>query len=637
MCQPLSPHPFGAAGAACLRDDDVEACCFDSTLLPKRHMLSHRSCPRGPARHSAAHRTQAASTAAALRVVLPGVVVSPGFVVCCSPASSSAARLHGERTLLHAADAPSSAAAGSASHHIVRICAAPGPRTMQACRPLAPACSSPGSAFVRARRWRMERPTTASAPRAATTEVAESLHLIRFPAGTTEVRRCCCRRCRRCLLPAVAACRPSLQPPTADGGALSIRKLNTAAATGGCRASSGRRLELAGGAAAGVLPPVPTLHCLQRVLLQPRSPPCNSSVPAPACARPAVHGRGPHLRLRGTADRLPLQRGGRRLRALHARRAVPALKRGGARAVRGTAARAAHAGRHRRARGHGCAPLLPAQPPCGAGRACLPACLPAGLYRTALLLRPASAGPCCCTRAPQPRRRPAPTNCVCTSSAAISTLNFAGRVPTELEAIFRRGPEWDAGVELVAALVLQVRRRAAGCRRRAGRCDRRVLGAAAGCPPSVRPAPLPAPPGVLARPRGRAPAPGFAALLPPPRPTPRPAPRPAPPPGRIQPRRRRRVPVAHPAARAVLRLRRGAVQLRRLRGRRGAAGGRRAAARPAAPGALPGGGAAAAVPGLPARGGAAGGGCWARWLCALEGGDQRRYREVCPHASAVRY
>lgn len=38
----------------------------------------------------------------------------------------------------------------------------------------------------------------------------------------------------------------------------------------------------------------------------------------------------------------------------------------------------------------------------------------------------------------------------------VSTLNFQGRVPSELEAIFRRGGEWAEGVELVLALALQV-------------------------------------------------------------------------------------------------------------------------------------------------------------------------------------
>ncbi|PSC74061.1 sonic hedgehog A [Micractinium conductrix] len=38
---------------------------------------------------------------------------------------------------------------------------------------------------------------------------------------------------------------------------------------------------------------------------------------------------------------------------------------------------------------------------------------------------------------------------------AITTLNFQGRVPSELEAIFRRGPEWGEGVELVLAMALQ--------------------------------------------------------------------------------------------------------------------------------------------------------------------------------------
>ena len=50
--------------------------------------------------------------------------------------------------------------------------------------------------------------------------------------------------------------------------------------------------------------------------------------------------------------------------------------------------------------------------------------------------------------------------------AGISTINFQGRVPNELEAIFRRGSEWEAGVELVVALALQASRRL--CLRRQG-------------------------------------------------------------------------------------------------------------------------------------------------------------------------
>lgn len=44
------------------------------------------------------------------------------------------------------------------------------------------------------------------------------------------------------------------------------------------------------------------------------------------------------------------------------------------------------------------------------------------------------------------------------SLAGISTVNFQGCVPNELEAIFRRGSEWEAGVELVVALALQASR-----------------------------------------------------------------------------------------------------------------------------------------------------------------------------------
>jgi hypothetical protein len=40
--------------------------------------------------------------------------------------------------------------------------------------------------------------------------------------------------------------------------------------------------------------------------------------------------------------------------------------------------------------------------------------------------------------------------------AAITTFSFQGAVPAELEAIFRRGSEWDTGVELIIALQLQV-------------------------------------------------------------------------------------------------------------------------------------------------------------------------------------
>jgi hypothetical protein len=40
--------------------------------------------------------------------------------------------------------------------------------------------------------------------------------------------------------------------------------------------------------------------------------------------------------------------------------------------------------------------------------------------------------------------------------AGITTLNFRGCVPNELEAIFRRGPEWGEGLELILAAALQV-------------------------------------------------------------------------------------------------------------------------------------------------------------------------------------
>ncbi|KAL4459186.1 hypothetical protein ABPG75_014051 [Micractinium tetrahymenae] len=41
------------------------------------------------------------------------------------------------------------------------------------------------------------------------------------------------------------------------------------------------------------------------------------------------------------------------------------------------------------------------------------------------------------------------------AGTGITTINFRGSVPNELEAIFRRGPEWAAGAELVVALALQ--------------------------------------------------------------------------------------------------------------------------------------------------------------------------------------
>ena len=41
-------------------------------------------------------------------------------------------------------------------------------------------------------------------------------------------------------------------------------------------------------------------------------------------------------------------------------------------------------------------------------------------------------------------------------SAELVTVNFRGSVPAELEAIFRRGQEWEEGWELAAGLALQV-------------------------------------------------------------------------------------------------------------------------------------------------------------------------------------
>ncbi|KAL4427166.1 hypothetical protein ABPG77_001170 [Micractinium sp. CCAP 211/92] len=41
------------------------------------------------------------------------------------------------------------------------------------------------------------------------------------------------------------------------------------------------------------------------------------------------------------------------------------------------------------------------------------------------------------------------------AGTGVTTINFRGSVPNELEAIFRRGPEWAAGAELAVALALQ--------------------------------------------------------------------------------------------------------------------------------------------------------------------------------------
>jgi hypothetical protein len=48
--------------------------------------------------------------------------------------------------------------------------------------------------------------------------------------------------------------------------------------------------------------------------------------------------------------------------------------------------------------------------------------------------------------------------CLLASPAAITTLNFLGAVPNELEAVFRRGGQWEAGLELMLALAVQVGR-----------------------------------------------------------------------------------------------------------------------------------------------------------------------------------
>ena len=48
-------------------------------------------------------------------------------------------------------------------------------------------------------------------------------------------------------------------------------------------------------------------------------------------------------------------------------------------------------------------------------------------------------------------------------TAGVATLAFSGAVPNELEAVFRRGEEWEAGVEHVLALRVQVRGGGVGC------------------------------------------------------------------------------------------------------------------------------------------------------------------------------
>lgn len=72
--------------------------------------------------------------------------------------------------------------------------------------------------------------------------------------------------------------------------------------------------------------------------------------------------------------------------------------------------------------------------------------------------RGASEGACCRHACPCPPLTLPPFSLACPPPrlAAITTLNFQGRVPSELEAIFRRGPEWGEGVELVLAMALQV-------------------------------------------------------------------------------------------------------------------------------------------------------------------------------------
>ena len=47
-------------------------------------------------------------------------------------------------------------------------------------------------------------------------------------------------------------------------------------------------------------------------------------------------------------------------------------------------------------------------------------------------------------------------------TAGVATLAFSGAVPNELEAVFRRGEEWEAGVEHVLALRVRDRAGAVG-------------------------------------------------------------------------------------------------------------------------------------------------------------------------------
>ncbi|KAI3423404.1 hypothetical protein D9Q98_010621 [Chlorella vulgaris] len=55
----------------------------------------------------------------------------------------------------------------------------------------------------------------------------------------------------------------------------------------------------------------------------------------------------------------------------------------------------------------------------------------------------------------QPRVRLMLSGADAPQGTAITTLNFLGAVPNELEAVFRRGGQWEAGLELVLALAVQ--------------------------------------------------------------------------------------------------------------------------------------------------------------------------------------
>ena len=119
------------------------------------------------------------------------------------------------------------------------------------------------------------------------------------------------------------------------------------------------------------------------------------------------------------------------------------------------------------------APLpAPARPLCP--RRCLPACTPS----PAIDPPPLPVPPACCACCPCPdvlpsggtvgHTAPPALPCPALPPAAMSTLNFLGCVPNELEAIFRRGGEWEAGLELVVALGVQVRGGWCVCRRDGG-------------------------------------------------------------------------------------------------------------------------------------------------------------------------